>query len=43
MKTAGSLDNIAERDFEWLKGKGEAGEIPGWESFRLANKYLSII
>ena len=40
LNKAGSLDDVSSKDFQWLKAKGEAGEIPGWESFRLASKYL---
>jgi len=32
------LENIDERDFEWLKKKGEEGEIQGWNSIRLASE-----
>ena len=35
------LDNMLEQDFEWLRKKGEAGEIPGWNNIRSASKILS--
>jgi hypothetical protein len=37
-----SLADVDEEEFEWLRKKGEAGEIAGWESIRFAGEYLRI-
>jgi len=37
-KEEGRLENVDEQDFEWLKIKGEEGEIEGWNSIRLASE-----
>jgi hypothetical protein len=41
MNIAETLGNVLEVDFEWLKKKGEAGEIPGWERVRLVQLKVS--
>ena len=34
----GRLDSVDEQEFEWLKKKGEEGEIRGWNGIRLAGE-----
>ena len=43
MNEVRSISGVDEKDFMWLKEKAEAGEIPDWESIRLAHKDFSII
>ena len=35
LQTQGLLEDVSVEDFDWLKQKGESGEIVGWENTRL--------